>query len=138
METEKKVKPILSNAQIEYLESTNIGTTALTDILKTRKEYLDECQLSKGWFPLDVHQLQVWPDKVMTVVECSDSRRIDGKLVVETIFYCHEIHRGSNSLPALILHYMTEKKLGNNSSALVYGMVRALELDKEIENQDHL
>lgn len=136
METEKKAKPIFSNAQIEYLESINISTTALQDILKTRKEYL--AVLSRGWFPLDVHQIQIWPDKVMTVVECSDSRRIDDKMVVETIFYCHEIHRGSNSLPALILHYMTEKKLGNNSSALVYGMVRALELDKEIENQDHL
>lgn len=48
----------------------------------------------------------------------------------ETMYYCKEIHRGSNSLPALIIHYFATKNLGNNEGSLVNGIVRALKLDE--------
>lgn len=130
---------LFSNAQIDYLETLGLKSDVLNKIINVRAE---ELRKHTTWgIAQDVHQFDFGPDRNMTVIEYIEKKalaRAKGGEEVTTMYHCPEISRGSNSLLCLILHYITEKKLGKNSSALVYGMVRALEIDKEVTDHDHM
>lgn len=72
-------------------------------------------------------------DKEGNEVEMEIEVEMDLEEKEETMYYCKEIHRGSNSLPVLIIHYLAVRNLGNNECSLVNGIARALKL-----NEPHL
>lgn len=48
----------------------------------------------------------------------------------EVLYHCEEIREGSNNLFYLIVSFMAHKKLGLNQRALVLGIAKSLELDR--------
>lgn len=59
--------------------------------------------------------------------KCSGSTVLTGQPDLEDICYhCEELHQSFDSLDALLIAWIAEKRLGLNQHALVSGMCRAL------------